>query len=556
VFIRPAPSSSASFETRCLADETVQSHVDRVAAELLRRQRARVSLIDYALAIDIPGAPAREGADLVDDAFLPIESKVALHHRVIMSKIQTCMETHGGRLMILAPPGSAKSTYGSVIAPTWAMGKWPGHRIIIASYASDIATKQSKKARAVCRQAAYSSIWADRPVLNDESKAADQWSLTNFSELMSAGILAGITGNRANGIIIDDPFSNREAADSPTIRSKVYDEYVDTALTRLLPGGYVILINTRWHEEDLSGSILPEDYKGQSGPVLCRDGQTWEVLCIPAEAEHADDPLGRKYGEFLWPEWFPRTHWDIWRNNPRAIRTWSALYQQRPSPGEGLQFKREDARWYDPDKRPGLGEDDPPLAMRMYGASDYAVTPDGGDFTEHGIVGLDHRGRMYFVDWWSGQKESDKSIEAFINKVGQHKPTRWFNEGGPIDKAIKPAINRAMRESKKYVSIETIPSINSKDIRLESFHARWAAHQVYLPKGRPWALRLVEQLASFPVGRYDDMADVCGLFGRGVDTMADAALPVEEEKPSLVPFSAEWVEWEGDDEKPKVRYVS
>lgn len=529
--------------------------VSAAAAELLRRTRARASLVDYALAIDIPGAPARVIDDETAELFKPVESKVALHHRVIMNAIQVCMETAGGRLMILAPPGSAKSTYGSVIAPTWAIGKWPGHRVILVSYASDIAAKQSRKARSVCRQEAYTSIWKERPVLDDSSKAVDNWSLTNMSEVMSAGILAGITGNRANGLIIDDPISNREAADSPTIRDKVYNEYVDTALTRLIPGGYVILINTRWHEEDLSGSILPEDYAGQSGPILCRDHQVWQVLNIPAEAEHADDPLGRKVGEFLWPEWFPREHWDIWRENPRAIRTWSALYQQRPSPGEGLQFKREDFRWFDPDLPRGA-PGGPPSLGRSYGASDYAVTDDGGDFSEHGSVEIDYQGWMYFMDWWSGQKESNVSIAAFITMLRRAPHIRWFNEGGPIDKAIKPAINRAMREANKFVTIETFGSIVNKAIRLESFHARVSAHQVYMPLKRKWAQRVVEQLVAFPVARYDDCADVCGLLGRGIDMMANAALPVVETVKQLIPFTEEWFESEDDYDKPKIRYTS
>lgn len=391
--------------------------------------------------------------------------------------------------------------------------------------------------------------------MNEESRAADNWSLSNKSEFMSGGLLAGLTGNRANGLIIDDPISNREAADSATIREKVYSEYIDTALTRLLPGGYCVLINTRWHELDLSGMILPENYSGQSGEILCQDGQVWTVLNIPAEAEHADDPLGRAAGEFLWPEWFSRSHWDLWRGNPRAARTWSALYQQRPAPDSGLQFKREHARWYDPDLRPGE-LNGPPEVYRPYGASDYAVTEDGGDFTEHGVGGVDHKGRFYLLDWWSGQKQADVSIAAFITKVSQYRPVKWANEGGPIDKAIKPAINRAMREAQVYTTIETIPSIQNKAIRLESFHARWAAGMIYLPLKRQWAQRLVDQLVMFPAGRYDDMADVCGLFGRLIDQMFDAELPVIERRPELTPFTEKWWMSTESPPEPEIQYRS
>lgn len=535
--------------------------LEQAAAELLRRQRARKSLAEFALAIDIPGAPANV-SDPETEIFKSIESRVALHHLVMMNAIEQCMATPGGRLMLFMPPGSAKSTYASVVAPAWLMGKTPGTRIILASYAGDIATKQSRKARALCRQPGYSSIFPERPVLNNDQRAADEWKLSNDSEFMAAGILGGITGNRANGIIIDDPVANREAADSPTIRKKTLDEWNDTALTRLLPGGWAIIVQTRWHEEDLSGSILPEKYKGQSGFIKCQDNQIWHVLNIPAECEHEDDPLGRKLGDFLWPEWFTRAHWDQWRDNPRAARTWSALYQQRPSPDTGLQFKRADARWYD--SRKTQGEDDGlPSILRLHGASDYAVTPDGGDFTEHGVAGLDYRNRLYLVDWWTGQKESNISIAAFIRLVqtyaarDRHNPiVRWFNEGGVIDKAIGPAINRAMREEDAYVTIERLPSIQNKAIKLESFHARWAAGQVYLPSDKPWAQRLVDQLVAFPAGKHDDMADVCGLFGRGIEQMGIVSVPVAERKPELVPFSAKWLEHTEADDRPKVRYTS
>ncbi|MDE2097472.1 MAG: terminase family protein [Patescibacteria group bacterium] len=341
------------------------------AAEYLRRQRARSSLAEYSLAIDIPGVPVHDFLDLEEplkydgagriigggrlkDAteretvhFKPIESRVALHHLLMMQAIQRCMETPRGRLIVMAPPGTAKSTYASVVGTSWALGRWPGTQIIMTSYASAIIAKQSRRVRQICRDPQYSSIWAERPTLADDQRAIDDWSLTNESSMMCGGILAGITGNRADGFIIDDPLSNREQADSATIREKIYDEYTDTVLTRAKPKMWVIIIMTRWHQDDLVGSILPEQYEGESGIIACRDGQNWEVLCLQAECERDDDPLGRKRGDFIWPEWFPREHWSSWRDNPRARRTWNALFQQRPAPQTGVHFSREMFKRYD-----------------------------------------------------------------------------------------------------------------------------------------------------------------------------------------------------------------
>ena len=327
---------------------------DQVAGELLRRQRARASLAEFSQSIEVPGVPLLDIEDEEDEQgrlkdrfktpnihYSPVESRIAKHHLIMMQAIQRCIETPRGRLMIFSPPGSAKSTYASVLAPAWAMGRKKNTQIILASYGTSIAAKQSRKVRAIVRDPRYTALWADKPQLLDDQRAVDDWQLTNGSSMMAAGLLAGITGNRADGIIIDDPVANREQADSPTIREKIYNEYIDTAMTRAKPKMWAIIIQTRWHEEDLAGAILPADYSGESGLIDCRDGQRWEVLCIPAEAEREDDVLGRRPGEFLWPEWFPKEHWSTWRDNPRAARTWAALYQQRPAPFTGVHFNRE-----------------------------------------------------------------------------------------------------------------------------------------------------------------------------------------------------------------------
>jgi hypothetical protein len=343
------------------------------AKELLRRKRARGSLMEYSQAIEIPGVPLLDapeeetpilydpsgrpigGGKLVNRyedkpvAYSPIELRLAVHHILMMKHIQRVIETPRGRGIIMGPPGMAKSTYASVVGSSWAMGRKPNTQVILGSYATGIAAKQSRKVRSVVKQAAYSALWDKRPYLSEDQRAIDDWSLSNGSSLMAAGMLAGITGNRCDLLVLDDPVANREQADSATIREKIYAEYIDTAMTRAKPWMSVLIIMTRWHEDDLVGSILPADYDGESGIIPGRDGQTWDVLCLPAEAERDDDPLGRKIGEFLWPDFWPREHWSTWRDNPRAARTWAALFQQRPAPYGGIHFSRELFKYYDPD---------------------------------------------------------------------------------------------------------------------------------------------------------------------------------------------------------------
>lgn len=520
------------------------------AAELLRRTRARASLVEYARSIDIPGAPVSE--DPENEIFKPIETSVAAHHIKIMEAIQRTMEKKRGRLMIFAPPGSAKSTYVDVVAPNWAMGKWPGHRIILASYGLELAERQSRKTRQLARDPRHQVIWQEKPVLSTDQKAVGDWSTSTGSNLMAAGFQTGITGNRAHGLIIDDPVKNREEADSPTIREKTKSEFREAAKTRLMPGGYIIIIQTRWHEDDLSGSILPEDYKGESGYIRCRDGQVWEVLNLPAKAEHPDDPLGRKPGEYLWPEWFTEGHLQEFENDPAGKRTWSALFQQRPTADTGLLFEEHMFRWFDPDLPVGAPGGLPKGIIPCI-ATDNATKEGGGDFTEHCIGGLDAQNDLYVWDWWFGQKTTDITIDAFITLVRRWRPVYRAHEGGPIEHAIGPAVNKAMREARVYTISEPMHSIKNKTVKLATLQAWAAAGRVWLPTKRPWAERLKQQLIGFPAARYDDAADCLGLLARLLDRMITGTLTSAKPKPQLVPFTAAWLEYDSQPPR-KIRY--
>lgn len=209
---------------------------------------------------------------------------------------------------------------------------------------------------------------------------------------------------------------------------------------------------------------------------------------------------------------------------------------------------------YDPD-----GPDSLPLHLNYYGASDYAtMDPKKGkkepDFTEHGVFGVCQRGDLWAVDWWSMQTTTDKSINAFIALVKRWKPLRWWNEGGVIDKAIGPSIRDSMIRARTFVTIEELPLLMDKGVKLQAFHARYSARTVHFPIKRPWAERVIDQLVKFPGGRFDDAADVCGLIGRGVDQMVDARIPDVIKRPQLVPFTEQWLEWKGENQKPRVRY--
>lgn len=503
-----------------------------LSAEIARRQRtkvARQSLIGFARYIDVPGAASNrtntlDWASTDDDpedaeSYAPVETQLAQHHELILSAAERCVNTRHGRLMLFMPPGSAKSTYGSVVVPSYLMGKYPGFRVIAVSYGSDLARKLGRKARSIVRQPKYEELF--KTGISPDSSAADEWALENGSEYMSGGLVNGaITGNRANLVVVDDPIKGRSEAESDKTRENVIAAFDDDVKTRLLPGGSIIIIQTRWHEDDLAGSILPEGYAGESGLIDCRDGQKWEVICLPALAERDDDPLGRKPGEYLWPEWFDRQHWAQFENKPR---TWASLFQQRPAPEEGDLFR---ADWLHPyTKAPDRS------TLQIYGGSDYAVTADGGDFTVHVIVGVDPDDKLWLLDLWRGQTASDQWVEAFCDLVIQWKPIGWAEETGQIKSGVGPFLERRMRERKAYVAREAFPTRGDKAVRAQSIRGRMALDGLHVPINAPWYEKFRSELLTFPTGRNDDQVDALGLVGQLLDKMIAGTKARPQTKP-------------------------
>lgn len=408
--------------------------------------------------------------------------------------------------MVFMPPGSAKSFYANVMFSAWYAGKNPGKKLITASYSQEVADKWGRRVRAIARDEEYQATFGT--TLSPDSQAAGRWELTSKSEYYAVGVGGSVTSFRADGGIIDDPVKGREEADSETIRKKTIEWYKSDFWTRLKPGAFVILIMTRWHEEDLAGFLLEDAKHG---------GEQWDVLSLPAIAE-ANDALGREVGEPLWPEWFTPEMFAMAR---RDTRNWSALYQQRPAPEEGSFFKREWFKFYD----------EPPEHLQYYGASDYAVTADGGDYTVHGVVGIDPNDDIYLIDLWRNQTASDVWVEVLLGFIKQYKPLMWAEENGQILKSLDPFINKRMRESKIYCYREQFPSAADKSTRAQAIRARAAMGKLYLPANAPWLADLLQELLTFPAGKNDDQVDMLSLIGRILDKALSGQEPPPPPKP-------------------------
>jgi predicted phage terminase large subunit-like protein len=465
------------------------------AKELLRRRSIRRSLTDWCRYA----------------GFEP-----AAHHLLLIDKLEAVTRGEIDRLAVFMPPGAAKSTYASILFSPWYLGNHPDHCVIAASHTSELAEKWGRRVRNLLSE--HSLVLGT--ALAADSQAAGRWETDSGGEYFAAGVGGAIAGRRADLVVIDDPVRSREDADSELIRDKTWDWYKSDLYTRLKPGGRIVLIQTRWHEDDLAGRLLAD---------MAAGGDKWDVISLPAIAE-SDDPLGRRVGEALWPEW---ESGDELARKRRAVgpRDWSALYQQRPAPEDGDYFKAE---WLKPYEQVPARQ-----TLRIYGGSDYAVTADGGDYTVHAVIGLDPEERPYLLDLWRKQAASDVWVDSFCDLVLEWKPIGWAEEQGQIRAGVGPYIDRRQRERRAYVAREAFPTRGDKAVRAQSIRGWMAQRGLYVPVNAPWYPAFRSELLSFPAGKHDDQVDALGLVGQLLDKMMAGAKSRQVVKPQRDKYSRE-----------------
>lgn len=430
----------------------------------------------------------------------------AAHHLLIMNELeQFVFGDEHDVLLFHAPPGSAKSTYISALFPPWYFANFPQNNILFATHSVDFAQRWGRRVRnEIINESATLGV-----SLSPVSGASDQFALQEGGEYYAVGAGTGISGFRADVGLCDDLFGNREDAWSETVRQKRWDWYTDDFGHRLKPRAKRILMNTRWHELDVAGRVIDQITSGKV---------RGKIIDIPAIAREAD-PVGRKPGEYLWddPEGYDYGRFLRDRQRETSPMMWEALFQQRPSPEEGDYFKAE---WLKPYEKAPARE-----TLRVYGASDMAVTADGGDYTVHGVAGLDPEGRLYLLDLWRRQASSDVWVEAFCDMVLDWRPMEWGLEKGQIASGVGPYLDRRQRERNAYVVTTGFPTRGDKAVRAQSIRGYIAHHGLYVPVNAPWYSALRAEMLSFPAGRHDDMVDMLGLLGQLLDRMMVGSNP-------------------------------
>lgn len=441
----------------------------QAAKELLARRKARNSLIDFT-------------------QYTKPDFEPAAHHRELCEKLEAVERGEISRLIVCAPPRHTKSELSSRRFPAWYLGRNPNKQIIASTYNQDFASDFGRDVRGIIAAEEYNRLFHD-VTLKEDSKAANRFHTNQGGVYVSVGVGGPVTGRGAHIALIDDPIKNRQDADSETYRERVWQWYTSTLYTRLMPGGAIILILTRWHEDDLAGRLLEAQENG---------GDQWELVDL-----HPEETNG-VVTKALWPEWYGCEALNRIKANV-GPRDWSALYMQQPQPDEGTFFKKE---WF-----PSA---DISNNLNYYICSDFAVTEDGGDFTELGVFGIDHDENIYIIDWWSGQSTADVWIDALLDLVHQYRPLAFFGETGQIRRAIEPFLVKRCKERKTFVRLEWITRTKDKAAMARPFQARASMQKVFI-SSLVQQTELLDQLLKFPAGKHDDKVDVCALIGLVLD---------------------------------------
>jgi predicted phage terminase large subunit-like protein len=439
------------------------------------------------------------------------------HHEVLASRLEAVAAGTIQRLIINLGPRHGKTELGSKRFIPWFSGRFSDKSLIFGTYNETFAQDVGRAVRDNIQSPEHRLVFPDHQ-LKEGSASAQRLETVQGGMLAFVGRGGSITGRGGHGIVIDDPIKDRKEADSRVVRDQLWTWFTQVIATRLMTSdSWIILIQTRWHEDDLVGRITDP-----RNPFYDPDeAKRWTVIDLPALAlDDAPDPLGRAPGEALWPERFPREFLlQQQRLDPRGFQ---ALYQGRPSASGGNFFQVEHLQTYKPDELP--------KNLRYYAASDHAVsTRQVNDKTALVVVGVDENDNIYVLpDSYWRRSASDVVVDEMIKLMLRYKPLFWWAERGQITRAIGPFLRTRMHERKAYASIIEIHPSTDKLTRAQSIQARAAMGKVFFPQYATWWPEARDQLLKFPNATHDDFVDAMSLIGLGLalQTSASPVRPV------------------------------
>lgn len=412
-----------------------------------------------------------------------------------------------------APPRMGKSQYVSLFLPAWLLGMFPDRSIILVTYSDDFAVEWGRGVRDILK--AYGRKLFNRTISKDTQSAAFWHMERSFGGMTAVGVGGSLTGRGGGVIIVDDLIKNIQEANSVAVKKTHLEWYDSTLRTRLEPGGTIIMMSTRWAEDDLTGALEEREARGST--------ERWDKLVFPALAEcpKGENPetwrdiLGRKEGDPLWPERWPLQSMLNLKGSLDPI-IWDALYQQNPVPRQGGMFPRENWRFFPCEQI----DDQSQKCRTKVRVWDLAASQDSGDWTVGVLMGINPQNHFCVLDVQRFRKDPAGSERAIIETAERD----GLGVGIVIEQERSGAGSIVIDNYKRVLPRWNVTGrrpVGTKEQRANVYASKVGAGLVWLPSGAPWVEDYIVEHQKFPRSRWDDQVDTSVY---AFDELADQAL--------------------------------
>lgn len=412
--------------------------------------------------------------------------KLSKFHRYLCDTVEEFVERPTDKpyeiLIINTPPQHGKSMTITETLPSWYLGRHQDKRAMVLCYSEDFAQKFGRRNKE--KLAEFGEIFGVE--LSKTTRSNTEWELdNNTGGMISRGFGSGLAGQKGNLIIMDDPFKTKADAFSESKRNAIYDEWTHSVKTRTHPATKIILIMTRWHEDDLAGRIMLEE-------------EDCEVINLPCECDSEDDLLGRQLGDSLCPEMGKDKKWmETFKKsfmNSEGSTAWNAMFQGKPVAEGGNIIKRDWWQYYE--KTEAFVKSLDEIAMSVD-----ATFKDTGDKVAIEVWGRKDA-QFYLLDLINEQLDFPQTLSAIIGMKGEYPKIRQiFVE----DKANGSAVIAMLKS--KIAGIIAVEPFGGKISRVQEITPVIESGNVFLPNNKHFVKEFVAQCSAFPSGKHDDMVD-------------------------------------------------
>lgn len=419
--------------------------------------------------------------------------KVGKHHRRLATLLMAIAEGMKDRICVNMPPRHGKTQLVSIYFPAWFIGRFPNKKILMVSHTTDLAVDIGRKVRNIIDTEAYKQIFPTVS-LSADSKSAGRWNTNAGGEYFACGVGSALAGRGADLLLVDDPHNEQDIINGNfDVFSKTYEWFTYGARTRLMPGGRVAIVQTRWHQDDLTGQVTRDMGKDDRA-------DQYEVVEFPAILDVTDKETGKIIEKPLWPEFFDLTA--LYRTKASMPTfQWNAQYQQNPTAEEAAVIKRE---WWKIWK-----EEEPPDCEYVIMSLDAAAeTHNRADFTAITTWGvfLNEETEAYNIILLNSIKERMEFPE--LKKKAYEQWQEWEPDAFIVEKkSAGTALYQELRRTGMPVQ-EYTPHRGTGDklARLNSVSDIISSGLVWVPETR-WAEEVIEEIAGFPFMSHDDLVD-------------------------------------------------